>query len=324
MIDLRFQEVISINEIEWFASTAYNVAIKSLSSNMDLKLDCFAQLAVDYILMIPVQESTFPKLLHYTYWRFKCSVLCLVISKDSIIREDDKGLQAIRNKSLDLMKEISHWKHSQNFQNDFDEKSFELIDECFIDTLTLAYEISLSLRDQLKILDLVKMVGELHNPLLEDSIISSTLHMQDLFNEIRVEVLQTIIDRNIVNMQIEDYKLCSWLRNLLDPSLNMQSSLTLELTERVLARLSKASTVCDPDYNLLKQEAEMVATLCWIEGVNAIIKGEEIAGVSWCNTSIQFASLVNQAMECHLQTIWESLAASAELDPSLPRYDHAA
>lgn len=311
--DPKYEEVISVDEIEWFAATSYNIALKCLDDHVKLEFLDFSKFSLQYLQLIPIQEFTFPKMLHYTYWRFRSTIMCLLIGKNVLLPGNEAGLRDIQCQSSDLMDEISRKKNSQEFNDGCGPNDIEQLDECFIDALNLNYEIALILRDTIKVSDILKMTSRYQDPKIETLLVNSAKSVPDLPRGVLIEVLHTIIERNIRNTSIEDYAICSWLRSLLDSSLNVKHDSRKDLTERVLARLKTTFSPNDQKSDLLKQEAEMIATLSWNEGIKSIINDERAAGISWCSSSIQFSSLVNQALEVQLRNLWKSLASSAEI-----------
>lgn len=311
--DPKYKEVTSVDEIEWFAATSYNIALKCLDDHVELDFLDFSKFSLQYLQLIPIQEFTFPKMLHYTYWKFRSSIMCLLIGKNMLLPGNEDGLRHIQCQSSDLMDEILQKKNSEEFKDGCGPGDTERLDECYIDALNLNYEITLILRDTIKISEILKMTSRYQDPKIESLLVNSAKSIPDLPRGVLIEILQAIVERNIGNTRVEDYAICSWLRSLLDSSLNVRHDSRKDVTERILTRLKATFSPNHQNSDLLKQEAEMVATLSWNEGIKSIINDERADGVSWCKCSIQFASLVNHALEAQLRNLWKSLASSAEI-----------
>ncbi|GAV48075.1 hypothetical protein ZYGR_0I03720 [Zygosaccharomyces rouxii] len=314
----QYQEGTSVDEIEWFASTSYNLALKCVAENMDdtNSLD-FAQLSRKFILLIPHKEFTFPKMFHYTYWEFRSHLLYLTIIQTRMYRGNPDALLQVQIESLTLMNDISQKRNRQDFKDGCGSYENEKMDGCLSDALLLAFEASLQMQDQIKISEILITTAQWQNPQIEILLTDSAISMYELPRGLFMETIEPLIQRNVDNHLIDDFKICQWLRTFLDCALTLGKTSQLDLTERLLERIKEP--LANPDTSntdQLKQEVEMIATLSWNQGVNSIIKGEKTLGMAWCRTSIQFASLYSDHLETQLQKLWNSLASSAEL-----RYD---
>ncbi|GAV53088.1 hypothetical protein ZYGR_0AI03700, partial [Zygosaccharomyces rouxii] len=316
----QYQEGTSVDEIEWFASTSYNLALKCIAENMDdmNSLD-FAQLSRKFIQLIPHKEFTFPKMFHYTYWDFRSHLLCLTIIQTMKYRGNPKALPQVQAESLTLMNDIWQRRNQQNFRDGSSTYEKKKLDGCLSDALLLAFEASLQMQDQVKISEILITTAQWQNPQIENLLADAAISMYELPRGLFMETIEPLIQRNVNNHVIDNFKICQWLRNFLDCALTLGKTSQLDLTEHLLKRIRESPA--NPDASStdqLKQEIEMIATLSWNQGVNSIIKGEKTLGMAWCRTSIQFANLYSDHLKKQLQELWNSLASSVELTYDSP------
>lgn len=319
----QYQEGTSVDEIEWFASTSYNLALKCVTENMDDTNGLnFAQLSRKFIQLIPNKEFTFPKLFHYTYWDFRSHLLYLSIIQTMNNRGNSSAFPHLQTESLMLINDITQRRNQKDFKDGCGTNEKEKIDICLSDALLLAFEASLQIRDQIKISEILLMTAQWQNPQTENLLADATISMYELPRGLFMETIGPLIQRNVDNHLIDDFKICQWLRNFLDCALTLGITLELDLTERLLRRIEEPLSDLDiPNTVQLKQETEMIATLSWNQGVNSIIKGEKALGMAWCRTSIRFAGIYSKHLKKQLQELWNSLTSSVELNCDQPVTD---
>lgn len=309
-------EVTSVDEIEWFASTSYNIALKCVAESVnEIDVLDFAKISNDFIQLIPRQEFTFPRMFHYTYWAFRSQLLCLTLARDTKCGENLDALKQIQIESLNLMDEILRQKKCHDFEDGCSPHENEKMGECLKDALSLTFETSMQMRDQSRISEVLIKTAQWQDPQIEDLLADSATSMYELPRGLFLETIGPLIQRNVGSPHIEDFKLCQWLRNFLDCALTLGQNSSLALVESILRRI-QTSLISTNTSNTdeLRQEIEMIATLSWNQGVNSIIREEKSVGIAWCRTSIQFASLYSKHLEEQLKELWTSLASSAQLE----------
>lgn len=312
--DSRLRDIASINEIEWFASTSYNIAIKCRDENEDNSNALgFAHLSCQFIQLIPYQDFEFPKMFHHVYWGLKSQILHLTMLKIADAKENINTLRQVQSESSNLINEIWQKKENQTFKDKCSLEQKKRLDECFIDALTLSYEASLQLRDKTNISHILVMTGKLQDSEIESLLVDLASSMHELPRSLLVEIIERLIERNVNSTVVGDCTLCYWIRSFLDCALILGRASRLDLTEQILGRMKANLKAKLFESDELSQEIQMIAILTWNQGVSSIIKEEKTLGMAWCHTSIQFASMVSDSLESQLKELWVALSQSAQL-----------
>lgn len=309
------------HEIEWLASTSYNLALQCTNHGLESHQLDFGSFSLQYVEMIPLDDLTALKKAHYASWKFRVIILCILSKKNFAALGDDVSLRDLHDECSCLLNDISLARNDQLLLSGCAPAQLDFLNECYMDALTLAYEIALDLGDRAKVAEVLKATADSSNPQTEALLIDTATANAGLPHNMLLEIIETIVERNIGNMNIGIYLLCSWLRILMDSSSSTDNDSKKSLSERVLARVRTTNRETQANVGLFKQEMEMLATLAWNEGVRSIIEGHNRIGKDWCKISIEFASFVNDALETHLKALWKSLDASANMDNRM--HDHS-
>lgn len=311
--DSSNREVISVDEVEWFASTSYNIALQCRKRLDGLHVN-FAAYSLQFIEMLPMGEFTCPRLLHYLYWKHRASLLYIDTERKMVSPSDEVRLRQTQKDCSSLIDEISKELNNPKLSRDCEKDQLAQITECLVDAFVLSFEIALSARDQPRIRDILKKTVNSPIPQLETLLFESAVSCVDLPTGVLAEILQILIERSIASITTGNHSICLWLRSLLEIGINTKEDSQRNLTDRVLSRLKTTFERTDPNLPALKQELEMLATLIWNQGVRCIIRGEKNVGANWCVKSITFASFANEGLESNLKTLWVSLSSSANIE----------
>ncbi|CAI4386797.1 CNB_1a_G0026520.mRNA.1.CDS.1 [Saccharomyces cerevisiae] len=308
-----YQQSVAVNEIEWFASFSYNVAVKCLVDQSCESISEFPQYCIQFIDLIPVQDFTFPKMYHFTYWKFKATILQLIIAKEKAKQDQHQKDWDIYEKSEELVNSINVMKKSSEFKDGSSLEDRNTLHECFLEALTIHLESALIMPDQTRILDILKKTELYQDSRVDALLIDISSNMEDLPKGVLIEILETVLKRNMCP-EVKERELCSWLRILLENAINLNHEVELRILDRVLKILNiNQSSLQDTD-GVLQTELETIATYCWNIGVNYIIKDNKSNGIVWCKHSMGFANMVNEGLQEQLYSLWESLASSANID----------
>ena len=308
-----YQQPVTVNEIEWFASFSYNVAVKCLTNESVESISQFPHYCVQFIDLIPIQDFTFPKMYHFTYWKFKAIILQLTISKKEVVLDQHQQNRDIHEKSGELVNNINIVKKSSEFKDGSSTEDRNTLNECFLEALSIHMESALTMTDQTRILDILKKTELYQDSRVDALLIDISSNMEGLPRGVLVQIVETVLNRNI-GTEIREQELCSWLRILLENAINLNHKVELHILERVGKFLNiNQSSFQDTD-GALQTELETIATYCWNIGVNYIIKDDKSNGITWCKHSMGFANMVNKGLQNQLYSLWESLATSANID----------
>lgn len=250
---------------------------------------------------------------HFTYWRFKATILQLIIAKEKAKQDQHQKDWDIYEKSEELVNSINVMKKSSEFKDGSSLEDRNTLHECFLEALTIHLESALMMPDQTRILDILKKTELYQDSRVDALLIDISSNMEDLPKGVLIEILETVLKRNM-GPEVKERELCSWLRILLENAINLNHEVELRILDRVLKILNiNQSSLQDTD-GVLQTELETIATYCWNIGVNYIIKDNKSNGIVWCKHSMGFANMVNEGLQEQLYSLWESLASSANID----------
>ncbi|QLQ80610.1 hypothetical protein HG537_0D06110 [Torulaspora globosa] len=306
-------EVISFDEVEWFASTSYNIALQCKKRHNEHRPE-FAAYSLQYIQMIPTEKMDCTKLVHYLYWRYRASLLHIDSESKVIPPQDELELHRLQKDCTCLIDDIIEKLKDDRLSKECTPEQLAQINECLVDSLVLSFEIALTARDQRRIRNILKKTTTFSSSHIDELLFETAASSADLPGGILSEILRTIINRNIANTATSNHLICSWLTNLLDTCPDTTENSDKDLIDRFLARIKATIEPTDPKLPVFKQELETLATLNWNQGVRCIINGDKHSGASWCTNSIAFANLANQALETNLKTMWIALSSSANIE----------
>ena len=308
----------SVDELEWLASVAYNVTVKFYNSGGKYpRLSNFAKLAVELINLIPYRDFVFPKMFHYTYWRFKCSCLSLSVEKDLIIdqqmsmRDNAEEYRSLNKEASLLLEEIVQIKTNREYTSQLDDIQLRKLDDCLLEATTLQWSVVLSLREPSKINGLLEKSKLFRCEKMECMLISSVLSSVDLPNKLRDDILTGILKRNLEESRVDNATLCTWLRNLLELPMSEDDPKKYQLTILLFTKIRLDNTTRESISDVMRYELETIATLAWNCGVNSIISEKRDEATKWCKASIEIARLVGSGFGDQLKNLWCTLSSTA-------------
>lgn len=306
----EFKESISSNDIEWFASTCYNISIRGLHAPGLIK--SFAELSLKFIELIPLEEFTFSEAFNYWYMLVKVRVLNSLVQIHLTHYEDETNLNDIKRNIQVLYNSIKDEENESNFKDKADTNNKNMLKECLHDTIKLQFEILIKLRDKDKILLLLsdeKISRDKDiQKFVESILISKSFKMEGL----GAAILCNLIEQNVLFSETSFISLSFWFRILLQWSNKNELEIADAIPIDLLKRLRSGSELTDNERKIFKEELEVICAHCWNKGVNHIIKNEHDFGSQWCSFAAKFASLIDGSFESHFKELWNSLQSSTE------------
>ncbi|CCF56427.1 hypothetical protein KAFR_0B01280 [Kazachstania africana CBS 2517] len=303
------EESISVDEIEWFASVAYNTAVRFDNAPVitNDQLQNFTKLAKNFMDMIPLNEFTVPKMFHYEYWQLKCSLLDIYVSRRSSIKPE------FEKQAEQVLHEIMKLKENKEIELSLQKEQVGLLDILLVDAVSIYYDILLETRDRQKLGHLLEITQRYQNMEIECMLVDAVLILTDLPEFLQIEIISSVLERNLSNMDISDIYVCFWLRTLLEHNVDDKLS---DFSGRLLTRLKINFSSNTSASDTLKQEVELIATLCWNVGINNLIAEKKDEAMRWFKDALDFAKLVNNGMVTQLKDLWKSLAPNAAYSDS--------
>ncbi|AET41319.1 Spo22p Ecym_8023 [Eremothecium cymbalariae DBVPG len=294
-------EVISSDDLEWFASVSYNIGVKCTREENYASALKYSELAVNFISLMALNDFIPSKRMQYEYWRYRCITLSLMAKKNSA---NNESLSSFTETYSQLFNELAKKLADQDFLNLADEELKERFRRCLFDILIIAYEVAIQTRNEQFIHQIMDQSAKYQNGDLDSALVNYIVPLDDFPKPMLSYILTVLIERNITTTRIDDITLLTWTRLLIENSISTSEQTCLRIINELHPRM-RSST----DYNTpaASQELECITTSIWNQGVTDIAEENRLMGEKWCRKAIQLASLFNNRLEEHLAELWSSL-----------------
>ncbi|CCK69522.1 Spo22p KNAG_0C04200 [Huiozyma naganishii CBS 8797] len=304
-------EPVSIDEIEWFASVAYNFAAKCHAGGDIERSRTFSEIATEYVDLIPGKEFTFPKMFHYFYWKYRCLTLnCFTCGKMLTSRGvDGKEVDELEERIKRYMEELLEFGRNEKEAN-LNEADERKLKQCYLDLLSVLFELILFSKDTQKVHKILHLVETSPDPEVDSTIVNNLLAFEGTPQYLKKEILSAIIKRNVTNDGLLDNTLCTWIRKYLETD---SFDDVIKEEEKIVKTLLKRLEMGAANHQEAQFDIEVIATLAWNRGVNSLILANTEGAIAWCMYSIKFASIANPGLKDQLKGLWSSLATSADI-----------
>lgn len=309
-------DVLSINELEWFASTSYNITAKCVVDSIPINLKNMIKMTRNFIELIPSNDLSFPKMFYFWFWSCKTELLELAILGLNVKQDNSNCISSIAEKTTQFIQGILKRRESDEFKKELTKENIQKIDQIIQDAVTIKFEAVLKTRERHRIMSVVKNTESYYNSNIDICLIDSVVSTSDYPKGIITDVIDVIIERNLGNSQLSTRYMIRWVKLLLSYKLDLELTASIKTIEQLYIRV--CSTVFKHDSHDYEEskDIEIISTLCWNQGVNAIMQDEKKLGTSFCKKAVQFAQLVNDSTANQLQNLWSSLAVSADIESS--------
>lgn len=316
-------ESISVDEIEWFASVAYNISVKGYNESRINEVLPVVQLALEFNEMIPVTEFVLEKQIYFLIWNYRTSIL-----KARILLEYNQQ----NGTNTDLIEELiifleSNLEKISTFKNNAQalkevsvEKMCEL-DECKIELISIQFECTLLLKNQQRSQLFTERILGYREPKLDKILIESCSNNPNCPPGMTKKVTIMIIKRSLIEKSVSNNDLCIWLRKVLENISNPGDSTDESVVSTVLKKFEVDTLHDNACLIECKENIEILSTLIWNVGVNLIISDNKDGATKWCKYSIYFAKLVNDGLKIQLKNMWYSLISNTDIED--PEIDEA-
>ena len=309
------KEVISIDEMEWFASVAYNISVKGYNENKIDLVQPLIQLAAELNDLIPIDQFSFTKRFHFQYWKYRISLL-----KAIIFLEGNQNTEYTLSKPHELtlyleniLEDVSAFRKNPEICEKLDKGSITDLDNCYIGLVTIQFKCVLLLKSQQKLQIFTEKILKDNNLHINKALIELCSSNPDCPQGMIKKTVITIIKRSLAENTVCNNDLCTWIRILLENISNPGDITDQGIISNVL---NKFQINIREDSSCLiqsKENIETIATLIWNIGVNLLIFGDQENAIKWCKYSMLFAKFVNDGLENQLKNMWHSLILSANI-----------
>lgn len=310
------EESISVDEIEWFASIAYNLSVKGYNIKKTNDLLTLVQIALDFNKMIPLNQFSFSKQCYFELWNYRT-----IIVKGKILLENNQQTESnitlieeliiLLEKSL---QEISIFKN--NSQEEVNGDILNDLDTCKIEIISLEFESIMHLKTQQRLKIFTEKVLEYKNSKIDKALIELCSNNLNCPPGMIKHVIITIIKRNLTMNTVSNNDLCNWLKILLENISNPGDTIDEDIVSNVLKKFQLDTLNDNTCLKDCKENIEIVSTLVWNVGVNLIISNNKKSATKWCKNSICFAKLVNEGLTSQLKSMWYSLLSNTGIEDS--------
>lgn len=309
------KEIISVDEVEWFASVAYNISVKGYNENKIDLIQPLISLAAELNDLIPINQFSFIKRFHFQYWKYRISLLKAIIFLEGNHNTD---LDLSRSQELTLslenvLEDISAFRKTAEVEEKIDKESIADLDNCYIELLTVQFKCILSLKNQQKLQIFTEKILKENNLHIDKVLIELCLSNPDCPQGMTKKTVAAIIKRSLVENTVSNNDLSTWIKILLENISNPGDITDESIISNVLNKFQ--IDIRDNPSCLLqsKENIETIATLIWNVGVNLLIFGDQENAIKWCKYSVLFAKFVNNDLKDQLKSMWHSLISSANI-----------
>ncbi|KAG0671043.1 hypothetical protein C6P45_001330 [Maudiozyma exigua] len=309
---------LTVDDIEWFASTAYNVgsALLQDETQLEASLECVS-LANRYVELIPYADFTFTKMYYFNYWGYRCRAQTILIKYH--ILDVQQG------------RDIENFSKLQNSEPEM------LIQDiiAFIQIATPNKLISTDQIDELEIL-IIEACQVYLNLLLDESkidAINNIFSIELCQNQIELDtsLAQCLINRDGIPMNMrrpfliklisrslnKDYysitTICYWIRIVFTDYNNKISSMEHDIFECTLTKVKEnKNTSCNRS---LEEELDIenISSICWNFGITCLISEERDEFIKWAKLAYRFSKYARIGLEQQMRNLWNSLLSTGQV-----------
>lgn len=318
---IEMDEFLCVNEIEWFASMAYNISVKGFNNkNISRDMSLVVEIAAEFISLLPFDQFTFPQHFYFKYWEYKVSIIKIQILLEGIKsygnNNDNDDECKIEELILFLDKnlnDIYEFKNNNSNQRQMDEQNKADLESCLLDFVALQFQTLVSLGNHDQLQSFVEKTLSSSEYKVENILIELCSDNRNCPQGVIKKVFHTVIKKQLGGNQVSNSQFCIWIRLLLE-NLSRPGDVTDEnIISNVLKKLQLEIMNDLSSLKDCKDDIEVISTLIWNVGVNHMIENNNNGAITWCQCSMLFAKLVNENLKEQLKKMWYSLIADSDI-----------
>lgn len=300
--DPAYDETISIFDIEWFASSCYNLSRKLVSTETAQNVESLLETSLSYLRLIPQAELNADQIRYYIYWKYR-----ILLLKQLFLRSQCNwsGLMG-QTRSLIEEFEISFPEYDDvSKSNPLSSDIAETLKELII----LHFEATSRLADMESLQEILYKTGKKFKPEIDVIFFNILMSLETPPPSVySMKVMGSLIERNIGNANFSNSTLIIWMRAFFEVGLpqNEQACLSVLTQFQNRAKFSSTKYSCN--------EIEWLTTCVWNHGVSNIISNNKSQGITWCKKALELSKLCSDDdVQLQLEEFWVALASSADL-----------
>lgn len=309
------KEAISVDEIEWFASIAYNISAKGYNENKIELVKPLIHLAAEFNDLIPVDQFAFIRHFHFQYWKYQILLLManMFLEGEQTTEyklSDPHELSVFLDK---ILEDFSVFRNNSKVHEKINNENISNLEKCFIELITVQFRCILVLKSQPKLQTFTERILKENSPYIDKILIELCSSNPECPQGMIKTTVTTIIKRSLVANTVSNKDLSSWIRVLLENisspgDITDESILSSVLNKFQVEQLEDSSCLIES-----KENIEIIATLIWNIGVNLLIFGDQENAIKWCKYAMLFAKFVNDGLKNQLKNLCYELMSNASI-----------
>ena len=296
-----YDETISIDDIEWFASSCYNLARKFLGSELTTEIETLITDCKAYLDLVPKEDLQQNQNLYYQYWEIRTEILALIH-----LGENTEWI-ALQQRCVEVLHSsktffISCEKALPSGLSINDVRMAEK------EILLRSFEAALNTSDIKLLLQILDGSSNKDDMNLDEGFFTSFQDFENVASDAFVTLfLKTIIQRNIDNTSLSNDTLSQWIRALLQYSSKEYQQESLLILKQFEGRVKHVK-------DITSTEIEWLTTVIWNQGISHMITNDKNEGITWCKKAFEISQLSpNDALQNQLEKFWTDICSSLDL-----------
>ncbi|CDO93140.1 unnamed protein product [Kluyveromyces dobzhanskii CBS 2104] len=300
-----YNEVISVDDIEWFASVCHNIARKLLNKGETTNTNLLIDDCKSYLGYVPKHDLNDAEKQHYRFWEIRTDILYLELyyqNSDWKLLKEKSSLLLVQMQDL-----FNDFKDGAVLQKS--KVSTKELRATFADIILQSFEAAMNLCDLRQLIDIMEFTSKRPDCELDEMVLDAFISSQNTASDaFATTLLKTVIDRNMAQSSVTSDTLSMWIRFLIKHSKSAEEETCLTIITQFQNRVKVAS-----DYSAT--EIEWLTTVIWNHGVSYIISDNRPRGVIWCKKAHEISKLsASGTLKNQLLRLWSDLSDKINLN----------
>lgn len=309
---------LTADDIEWLASTAYNVGSTLLRKETQFgdSLECVS-LANVYLELIPYADFTFTKMYHFNYWGYRCRAQIIVIKYQIYETQQSTDIDSIaklKNAELDMLIQDINTFIKTAAQNNIlsteqiDELEILVIEICHVSLNILLDESKFEAITNLFSIELVDNQVE-----LDACLALCLINRDDIPMELRMSFIIQLINRSLDSNVCNITTICCWIRTTFTEYNAKVTRTEYNILNRTLSKLIETTdgpNTISPEEEL---DIEAISSICWNFGIRCLISEERGEFVKWSKLAYQFSKYARVGLDQQMKGLLNSLLSTGQV-----------
>ena len=309
---------LTVDDIEWFASTAYNVGSTILRKETQLRdsFECIS-LANKYLELIPYADFTFTKMYHFNYWGYRCRAQMAVIKYQML--ETQLGIEIdntpkLQNLELEmLIQDIITFIKTAIPSNllsteQIDELEILVIEICHVSINVLINESKIEAITNLLSIELIENQDD-----LDECLAQCLINRDHVPMELRRSFIMQLIHRGLDSNKCNITKICYWIRIIFTDYNGKVGGSEYSVLERTSGKLKGNIGTHSTRSSEEELDIETISSICWNIGINCLISEERNEFIKWAKLAYQFSRYARVGLDQQMRNLLNSLLSTGQV-----------